>query len=149
MFLQEIYFQRRASLYIFQVNNLSWAETYFVIARVHAELSWQHTYVFLTLRSNFFTIGFQTGSDETQVETEKLIYPLSSLVSKLIHLISAYLNFDQKGEMNKKPFSWLKLKVDLLSLKVGEFGFFLGFSFIGAWDEVFHLASAAWSAKNK
>ena len=51
-------------------------------------------YVFVTLRSNFFTIGFQTGSDETQVETEKLIYPLSSLVLKIIQLLSAYLNCD-------------------------------------------------------
>ena len=40
-----------------------------------------------------------------------------------------------------------------LSMKVAEFGgtlgLFLGFSFIGVWDEVFRLASVAWSAKNR
>ena len=56
----------------------------------------------LLFRPNSLTIGFQASSDETWVEKEKLIYPLSSLVAEF----------------------------------GGTLGLFLGFSFIGVWDQL-------------
>ena len=56
----------------------------------------------LLFRPNSLTIGFQASSDETWVEKEKLIYPLSSLVAEF----------------------------------GGTLGLFIGFSFIGVWDQL-------------
>ena len=48
---------------------------------------------FTTFKSEFFTLSFCTVSRLTMVETEELIYPLSSLVAEFGGILGLFLGF--------------------------------------------------------
>ena len=71
--LQKVQSSRRETIDCFQVNiNLFYK----------AMKLWPKNQSRKTSRSKQFTVSFQASSDETWVERETLIYPLSSLVAK-------------------------------------------------------------------